>query len=132
MHHPFPSAAPAKLEHSRGPSHLDHVTLPTSCSLCTRTITTSVCCLCVLLVSILVCVHLSSCDPAPHSVLPQIYQEEFGSVRGHFGPINTVAFSPDGRRWVRLWVLVLPCQARVCLRYPLTPLPVSCLGGDMA
>ncbi|GMH45617.1 hypothetical protein BSKO_13574 [Bryopsis sp. KO-2023] len=27
----------------------------------------------------------------------KIYAEEFGSVRGHFGPINTVAFHPSGR-----------------------------------
>ncbi|MEW5303151.1 MAG: hypothetical protein WDW36_005871 [Sanguina aurantia] len=30
----------------------------------------------------------------------KIYQEEFGNVRGHFGPINTVAFHPNGRSFV--------------------------------
>ncbi|EFJ41733.1 eukaryotic translation initiation factor 3i [Volvox carteri f. nagariensis] len=27
----------------------------------------------------------------------KVFQEEFGRVRGHFGPVNTVAFHPSGR-----------------------------------
>lgn len=44
------------------------------------------------------CIVLTTCRPPLLSA--QIYTEEFGNVRGHFGPINTVAFHPDGRRWV--------------------------------
>lgn len=29
-----------------------------------------------------------------------VYEEELGRIKGHFGPINTVAFSPNGRQYV--------------------------------
>jgi hypothetical protein len=32
----------------------------------------------------------------------QIFEEEIGGVKGHFGPINALAFNPDGRRCARL------------------------------
>lgn len=30
----------------------------------------------------------------------KVYAEEFGTVRGHFGPVNAVAYHPDGRAFV--------------------------------
>ncbi len=29
-----------------------------------------------------------------------IFEEEFARVKGHFGPINTIAIHPDGKRFV--------------------------------
>ncbi len=31
-----------------------------------------------------------------------IFEEEFARVKGHFGPINTLAYHPDGKRFVLL------------------------------
>lgn len=33
-------------------------------------------------------------------IFHMVYEEELGRVKGHFGPINTIAFSPDGRQYV--------------------------------
>jgi len=30
-----------------------------------------------------------------------IFEEEFARVKGHFGPINTIAIHPDGKRFVK-------------------------------
>jgi translation initiation factor 3 subunit I len=27
----------------------------------------------------------------------KLYEEEFGNVRGHFGPVNSIAITPDGK-----------------------------------
>merc|ERR1712238_372202 len=29
-----------------------------------------------------------------------VYEEEFGTVKGHFGPINALAINPDGKSYV--------------------------------
>ena len=34
-----------------------------------------------------------------------IFEEEFGRVKGHFGPINSVAFHPDGKGFVSIGCL---------------------------
>ena len=28
-----------------------------------------------------------------------IFEEELGAVQGHFGPVNTISFSPDGQSY---------------------------------
>ena len=34
-----------------------------------------------------------------------IFEEEFGRIKGHFGPINSVAFTPDGKGYVTLHII---------------------------
>ena len=33
-----------------------------------------------------------------------VFEEEIGQVKGHFGPINSLAFYPDGERWALIRV----------------------------
>ncbi|KAG6518274.1 hypothetical protein ZIOFF_021678 [Zingiber officinale] len=41
-------------------------------------------------------------------------QEEIGSVKGHFGPINTLAFNPDGRRFAALLMFYKHAKFQLC------------------
>ena len=52
------------------------------------------------------------CRPLSAPLL-QIYMEEFGQVKGHFGPINSVAFHPDGNGFVT--GLFSPCRLLIVL-----------------
>ena len=35
-----------------------------------------------------------------------VYMDYMGSVKGHFGPVNTLAFNPDGKRFLFFLVFV--------------------------
>ena len=45
------------------------------------------------------------------SLWHMIYEEEFGRIKGHFGPINSLAINPDGRSYCR-------CGEGRCVRAP--------------
>ena len=39
-----------------------------------------------------------------------VYEEEIGRVKGHFGPINSLKFHPDGKRWALIGITVSSFQ----------------------
>ena len=40
------------------------------------------------------------CDNAEVRIFHKVYEEELGTIKGHFGPVNTIAYSPDGKSYV--------------------------------
>ena len=60
----------------------------------------------------------------------QVYQEEFGTVRGHFGPVNAVAFHPDGRRYDVELISGIPssflCLQNFTLKLPCANAAMAC------
>ncbi|GAB2302690.1 Eukaryotic translation initiation factor 3 subunit I, partial [Dionaea muscipula] len=46
-------------------------------------------------------------------LLDHILQEEIGGVKGHFGPINALAFNPDGKRYLASYVISWPKMWRL-------------------
>ena len=54
-----------------------------------------------------------------------IFEEEFARVKGHFGPINTIAIHPDGKRSVKKFSF-FSCTSNIYLVTPVEVKMVLC------
>lgn len=61
----------------------------------------------------------------------QILQEEIGGVKGHFGPINALAFNPDGKRCGLEFKLILHLFDLIIWSYWPDDQELACLNGSM-